>query len=705
MDATPMYLLGATSAQVFLFLLAIVCAYVSLDGARRVRGASLQQGLLWLLGSALAFGTGTWAMHVVGLLTQELRFDVGYAPWPLMLAWILGVGLSAFTWLLLGVCRPSPLVVLASGLSLTGACLLPHYVGFLAIDLQPGPLWSGHHVLSGLVLTLVCCVLVIILLMLGKTSKQNAWLPPTLATLLLSIALWWSMYAMTRAVGLDFQMGSGHVNALSHHTLTFIAMFGAPLVMGLTWFTSFIESRVRSSIEVAQTALQKQAQTDPVTGLPNRQFFEENLARTAFQCDHDKTSLALFLIDLDGFRPINESFGHRFGDELLQAVALRLREFCSDSMSLARLGGDEFLVLLGPSQSKEAVAARARNLLDHLGQALQVGDREIQVAASIGIALYPSDSAQSTLISHADVAAHAAKNLGGDTYCFFEPQLLNSAREQVELLHDLRNALVNNEFELYYQPKIHVPSGEVTGAEALLRWNHPVRGLVSPAVFIPVAERYALINTIGDWVIDEACRQIRIWREGGLRMRVAINLSIQQLRQPEMLDRLQSALVRHGVNPGQLTCEITESMAMDDAESTHQFFDRLGKLGVHVSIDDFGTGYSSLSQLRQLPTEELKIDKSFVQDLETSDDARAVVDAVVKLGLALRLKVVAEGVETEGQYSILRELGCNELQGYLFARPMSAKTLYLWAKFDTGPNTLSFRSSLFGDTQLPEQTS
>jgi EAL domain-containing protein (putative c-di-GMP-specific phosphodiesterase class I) len=276
--------------------------------------------------------------------------------------------------------------------------------------------------------------------------------------------------------------------------------------------------------------------------------------------------------------------------------------------------------------------------------------------------------------------------------------MLGNAREQVELLRDLRVALTQHQLELYYQPKVHAPTGEITGAEALLRWNHPQRGMVSPAVFVPIAERHGLIGELGEWVIDEACLQARAWRDQGLRMRVAINLSVHQLRRPDLPDRIAAALARHQINPDLLTCEITESVAMEDSDTTMKIFERLAEIGVHISIDDFGTGYSSLSYLRKLPVGELKIDRSFVLDLETSGDACAVVEAVVKLAHTLGLKVVAEGVETEGQNRILRSFGCDQLQGYLFAKPMSAKALTLWA-MDDGGRSLDFRDSLFKDTE------
>jgi diguanylate cyclase len=327
-----------------------------------------------------------------------------------------------------------------------------------------------------------------------------------------------------------------------------------------------------------------------------------------------------------------------------------------------------------------------------------IDGRQATLSCSIGVAMYPEHGAMSTMSTHAHAAMCAAKSAGGASHAFFEPRMVKGRRDEVELLRDLRVALERRQLELYYQPKIHAPTGEITGAEALLRWHHPTRGMISPADFIPLAERYGLINSLGHWVIDESCRQARAWRDQGLRMRVAINLSAHQLRQADLAERIANALLYHQINPDLITCELTETAAMDDIEVTMRVLGNLDKVGVHLSIDDFGTGHSSLSYLRKLPADELKIDRSFVLDLETSEDARKVAMAVINLAKALNMKVVAEGVETEGQNRILREFGCDQLQGYLFAKPMSAKALSLWAMEDEGPRSIEFRDSLFKET-------
>ena len=436
---------------------------------------------------------------------------------------------------------------------------------------------------------------------------------------------------------------------------------------------------------------------DQLTGLPGLQTFESTLARSARAADLKDTQLALLVMNLDGFRTINQTFGHLGGDRVLREVAARIRVLVMPDMAV-RLAGDEFLLLLLDDPDGRKASALAVRLIAEVARPFSFEGREASLACSVGIAMYPQHGAMPTLAAHACAAMRAAKVLGGASYAFFEQRMLESVRDEIALLRDLRVALERRQLELYYQPKIHAPTGEITGVEALLRWNHPARGVVGPAIFIPLAERCGLINALGRWVIGEACRQARAWRDQGLRMRVAINLSMHQLRQSDLVAQISDALKYHQINPDLLTCEVTESAAMDDISATIAILAKIAGLGVHISIDDFGTGHSSLSYLRKLPAKELKIDRSFVLDLELSADARKVAVAVINLAKALSLKVVAEGVETEGQERLLREFGCDQLQGYLFAKPMTAKALYLWAAGDEGPRQMKFRDSLFKDS-------
>jgi diguanylate cyclase (GGDEF)-like protein len=503
----------------------------------------------------------------------------------------------------------------------------------------------------------------------------------------------------------SFPLGSLCLSAdrLGGDGLGLLVSVATVVLLTLTMLTSLIDARMQSKAEVLAASLQKAntelhqlAFRDALTGLPNRLLFDDRVAVAVERCVRDGTMLAVLFVDLDGFKPVNDSFGHGFGDTVLREMAQRLASVGRSTDTVARVGGDEFVLLLEGGLDTTATAQIAQRIIDVITQPVTGGEHEVRLSCSIGIAMYPSDGDRSQLMAHADAAMYAAKRGGGTAYAFFEPHMNAGIREQIELQQDLRRALeYGGELMLHYQPKVGAGGNLITGVEALLRWNHPVRGMVSPAVFIPVAERFGLINRLGNWVIEEGCKQMRAWIEQGLRIRVAINLSVHQLRQDDLLQRVELALQRYQVDPDLLIFEITESVAMADAEGTFKAFEELGRIGVKLSIDDFGTGYSSLSYLRRLQVSQLKIDQSFVQDLESSADARAIVAAVVQLAHALGLSVVAEGVETEAQRDVLTALNCDELQGYLFAKAMPAGTMTDWAGNVGRPADLAFKESVY----------
>ena len=445
-------------------------------------------------------------------------------------------------------------------------------------------------------------------------------------------------------------------------------------------------TKANLQLESANEELRRRAFIDPLTGLPNRMLFEDRLLHAMQRYDRDDDSrarrepckLAVLFVDLDGFKPINDMLGHAVGDEVLKEAARRLRTATRDSDTVARIGGDEFVLLAEDVSDVADCASLANRVIQVLAQPLEVQGHQVTLSGSVGVALYPEHGDRMKLVQNADAAMYTAKRAGGNTYALFESRMNEGLQEQLSLQHDLRHALERGELQLHYQPKIDARLGRLQGVEALLRWQHPTRGMVGPNVFIPIAERFGLINGLGNWVIEESCRQMRVWADEGLSMNVAINLSVHQLRTEELVPRIESALARYQVMPSQLLCEITESVAMEDIESTQRAFEALSRIGVYLSIDDFGTGYSSLSYLRQLPARQLKIDRSFVADIEVRPDARAIVSAVIQLAHQLGLRVVAEGVETEGQRDILLVLQCDELQGYLLARPMAVEALDDW---------------------------
>jgi diguanylate cyclase (GGDEF)-like protein len=456
---------------------------------------------------------------------------------------------------------------------------------------------------------------------------------------------------------------------------------------------------VRSTAERQAPALSRRPiHKDTLTGLPDRPAFDHALDEMVRLADDQGGAVCVLCVGIDNFQLLNDTYGHESGDAVLRAVGTRIAAVGGPLSVAARLGGTEFLLALpgGIAHGRQM----ALDLLSRVGDPIELESHHLHVGCSIGIACYPKHGARPLLVGHSAIAMRAARQAGGGAHAEFESQMSDDQREQSELARDLRLAVDRNQLMLYYQPKVDAQSLQITAAEALLRWQHPTRGIVSPTVFIPIAERHGLIGAIGNWVLDEATRQAAQWRERGLRMRVAINVSGYQMRQDDFTERLRHALEMHRLVPGRFTCEITETVAMEDTLVTQRAFERLGRLGVHVSIDDFGTGHSSLAVLRRLPAAELKIDRAFVTDLGRSADALAVARAIVQLAHSLDLRVVAEGVETEDQRDHLLALGCDELQGFLFARPMSAAALELWAMDDGDPDHPGFRESLFRETHL-----
>jgi diguanylate cyclase (GGDEF)-like protein len=445
------------------------------------------------------------------------------------------------------------------------------------------------------------------------------------------------------------------------------------------------------------------AELDPLTGLLLRPGFDAALDEAVRYCDDRGSSLSVMYVDLDNLRLVNDAYGHDIGDQVLASMPAVFYMAVPEMIAATRVAGDEFMLALHGDGTVAQAAAQRLN--EELRRGLQVDEHELNLAASIGIAVYPRHGARSRLMLQATAAMRSVKHIGGGAHAEFEPAMGVDMRQQAELLRDLRQAVDQGALQLVYQPKVDARSLKVTAAEALLRWHDRQRGVISPTVFIPLAERHGLMGEIGRWVIEEACRQSGAWRDQGLHMRVAVNISGHQLRQEGWVDHLRECLRRHGVQPSRFTCEITESVAMEDTQVTRRAFDQLRAAGIHVSIDDFGTGHSSLAVLRKLPAAELKIDRAFIVDLETSADARSIAGTIVRMARQLELRVVAEGVETAGQRDWLLKLGCDELQGFLFAKPMSAAALGIWASGEGGPGAGTgtvtvggFRDSLFRDS-------
>jgi diguanylate cyclase (GGDEF)-like protein/PAS domain S-box-containing protein len=416
------------------------------------------------------------------------------------------------------------------------------------------------------------------------------------------------------------------------------------------------------------------AQHDSLTDLPNRILFSDRLTAAIAMAHRYQRKLAVLFLDVDRFKHINDSLGHGIGDRLLQSVAQRLRACVRASDTVSRQGGDEFVILLSQVTHAQDAAVSADKILLALGTPHRIDQHELHVTASIGIVTYPDDGIEAeTLMKHADFAMYHAKDVGRNNYQFFKQDMNLRADERQSVESGLRHALDRQEFALHYQPNIHLETGTVSGVEALIRWCHPQRGLVSPARFIPIAEECGLIAPIGRWVLREACRQARAWQDAGLAsLRIAVNISAVELRAKDFVAGVRAILTETGLEPHYLELELTETFLMQDSKSTVAVLQALKDLGVHLALDDFGTGYSSLSYLKRFPIDTLKIDQSFVRDLATDADDASIVSAVISMGESLHMRVVAEGVETREQLTFLQEHSCPFGQGYYFSPPVAA---------------------------------
>jgi len=416
------------------------------------------------------------------------------------------------------------------------------------------------------------------------------------------------------------------------------------------------------------------AQHDFLTGLPNRMLLNDRLDQAiALASRHGKKVGVLFL-DLDGFKHLNDSLGHPSGDKLLQSIAGRLLGCVRGSDTVSRQGGDEFIVVLSEMEHSEDAAIKAKRILQAVAEPHSTRQQDFYVTASIGVSVYPDDGLSAeTLIKNADTAMYEAKENGRQSFKFFKAAMNIRAVERQSIEEGLRRALERQEFSLLYQPKVNLRTMAITGAEALIRWTHPIRGLVSPAQFIPVAEACGLILPIGHWVLREACAQAQSWRDAGLSLgRMAVNISALEFRDENFLEGILAVLEDTSLDPRSLELELTESVLMKRAESTESVLKTLSAIGVEVAVDDFGTGYSSLSYLRRFPINALKIDQSFVRQITASLDENAIVTAVISMGRSLNLRVIAEGVETQEELAFLQSHECEEAQGYYFSRPVPA---------------------------------
>jgi diguanylate cyclase (GGDEF)-like protein len=472
-----------------------------------------------------------------------------------------------------------------------------------------------------------------------------------------------------------------YANGLDTKWLAVLVIVTTLATLGIALIASLFDRQMRTrtglladSLAQANEKLLQAALHDPLTQLPNRMLLQDRIEQTIEKAKRRNFSFAVMFCDLDGFKAINDAYGHQLGDKLLIEMSRRVNGLLRAQDTFARLGGDEFVIVFQLDVPEDA-AVVAERIIATVAEPFEIDTLDLQVTASLGIAMYPTDATtERELMAHADAAMYHTKDSGRNGYTFFTESMHVSANRQLKLLQELRRALQRDEMVLHYQPKFRADGGGVIGAEALVRWQHPGLGLLGPDTFIPIAERSGLILPLGDWVLDQACAQLRQWHDAGhATWSMAVNLSPLQFSSTTLLDTVKATLERHGLAPHHLTLEVTETTAMQDVEASLQILHGLTAMGVKISIDDFGTGYSSLLYLKRMPATELKIDRAFVRDLEDNAEDAAIVSSIVALGRSLQLQIVAEGVETAGQRDYLNELGCDLLQGYHLGKPVDAE--------------------------------
>ncbi|MEN5039733.1 EAL domain-containing protein [Stenotrophomonas sp. TWI1149] len=670
------------------FLVAVLASFTALDMASRVTTAATPRTTwLWLVGGGCAMGLGIWSMHFIGMLAFRLPIPLGYALGLTTVSLLAAMASSIFAlWLVSQPTLPHGRLALGAVLMGSGIASM-HYLGMAALHMQPGIDYHAGWVALSLVIAVVASwTALFIAFRLRSTHRRlRDRAAPALVLGTAIVGMHYTGMAAARFPAGSI-CGAAAGDGLQAQWLALVVLVLTIAILAVVLIVSWLDQRMEaqllrlrntdlsSSLDDAHAELTQAALHDPLTRLPNRRLLQQRIEQSLAEAEQRGSRFAVMFMDLDGFKQVNDAYGHQTGDALLVAVADRTRKLLRPADMMARLGGDEF-VLVVPIENDEDVATLASRIIQTVGGEPLLPRHDLQVTASIGIAICPDHAAsERQLMAFADAAMYQAKEAGRNAYVLFADWMNDSAEQQFQLLADLRRAIGTEQLFLHYQPKTRVAGQSVSGAEALIRWRHPQQGLIPPDRFIRLAERSGVINEIGRWALDEACRQLRVWHDAGHDgWTVSVNLSPIQFASPNLLQEVREALQTHRIEPRRLILEITENTVMRDTEASLTLLQAMAALGVGISIDDFGTGYSSLLYLKRLPATEIKIDHAFVRDLENSSEDVVIVSAIVALGHALDMDIVAEGVETVGQRAYLERLGCDYLQGYLLGRPVDAQ--------------------------------
>jgi len=664
------------------FVVAFIASFIALDSAGKVAISNRRESTFWRLSGGATLGMGIWSMHFIGMLAMKMSMPINYH-----------FSLTAFSFLIALICATLAINIAISGQTLSTRRLIVatsllstgvvtmHYVGMVAIVEHVAIRWQFSLILLSVVIAIIASGIGLWLAFHLRQNTRRALINRLIAALVMALAIA-SMHYTGMGAATFTHFGHTAHDGLSTLELSIWVCAVTLVILGIMLVISMVDSQLRTSrladnLHQLNCQLEHQVHFDALTGLANRTQIDVCLQTCLRHSKLHQQHFALVFIDLDRFKIVNDTWGHHIGDQLLISSTQRIYNCLEDTMTLARLGGDEFILLV-PNSNREAISVLMTRIASAVKEPFTLFGHTIRVSLSAGSSLYPEHgSTLHELKVKADTAMYHVKQAGRNGWAIYTPEMEAIADTPPTFLQELSQALERNQFELWYQPKYTAGDRSLTGFEALLRWHHPERGILLPAEFLPALEETGLIIPVGTWVLQQACSQLYQWKsQGHTEWTLAVNLSPAQFEQPDIVDIVCNALAQYQLSPAHLTLELTESTALKNLKRSVEVLNAFADLGITVSIDDFGTGYSNILMLKSLPARELKIDRIFVKDISENSKNTKIVSTIIDIAHSMNMRVVAEGIETQEQETLLTQMGCGVLQGFLYAKPLPAHKIY-----------------------------
>lgn len=664
------------------FVVAFIASFIALDSAGKVAISNRRESTFWRLSGGATLGMGIWSMHFIGMLAMKMSMPINYH-----------FSLTAFSFLIALISATLAINIAISGQTLSARRLIVatsllstgvvtmHYVGMVAIVEHVAIRWQFSLILLSVVIAIIASGIGLWLAFHLQQNTRRALINRLIAALVMALAIA-SMHYTGMGAATFTHFGHTAHDGLSTLELSIWVCAVTLVILGIMLVISMVDSQLRTSrladnLHQLNCQLEHQVHFDALTGLANRTQIDVCLQTCLRHSKLHQQHFALVFIDLDRFKIVNDTWGHHIGDQLLISSTQRIYNCLEDTMTLARLGGDEFILLV-PNSNREAISVLMTRIASAVKEPFTLFGHTIRVSLSAGSSLYPEHgSTLHELKVKADTAMYHVKQAGRNGWAIYTPEMEAIADTPPTFLQELSQALERNQFELWYQPKYTAGDRSLTGFEALLRWHHPERGILLPAEFLPALEETGLIIPVGTWVLQQACGQLYQWKsQGHTEWTLAVNLSPAQFEQPDIVDIVCNALAQYQLSPAHLTLELTESTALKNLKRSVEVLNAFADLGITVSIDDFGTGYSNILMLKSLPARELKIDRIFVKEISENSKNTKIVSTIIDIAHSMNMRVVAEGIETQEQETLLTQMGCGVLQGFLYAKPLPAHKIY-----------------------------